>query len=205
MCIRDSTPASGSTSGQVAYKGDDTTATVLYTLADHNANVVGLTDDRGRLVAQYSYTPYGELRTAEYFAPDTGSLSTEEATIAARGNKLGHQGLRTERFDRPWDGAMDVGTSVASGGGSAATGAYRALCHNRNRMYDPAEGRFIEQDPNGLGLSVLIDGAFGGVGISVYSGAADVEGHFGDGPNSHVALAANPRLNRDPCGLFRCV
>lgn len=56
---------------------------------------------------------------------------------------------------------MDMGSAVVSGAG--ATGPYRALCHNRNRMYDPAEGRFTGSDPNGLGLPVLGGMVFGGV------------------------------------------
>lgn len=196
------TPASGSTSGEAAYKGDDTSATILYTLADHNANVIGLTDALGRLVGQFSYTPYGETRAAEYFAPATGSLTTEEATIAARGNKLGHQGLRTERFDRPWDGAMDLGTSIASGGGSASTGVYRALCHNRNRMYDPAEGRFIEQDPNGLGVATLASMSHRGQILPITHGTKNIRSHYADGLNSHAAYGNGPRSRRDASGLM---
>lgn len=183
--------------------GDDTTATVLYVLSDHNANVIGLTDHAGRLVAQYGYTPYGELRSAEYFDPSGwgGSLTS---THAALGNRLGHQGLRTERFDRPWDYPMplsplDVG---ASGSPTAGTGAYRAVFHNRNRMYDPAEGRFMSRDPNGLGVPVLDATLRKGMRVTAVEIAPDLLSHYGDGQSTHEAYKSNPRNQRDALGLF---
>ncbi len=194
-------PASGSTSEQSAYKGNDTSATILYTLADHNANVIGLTDSIGRLVGQFSYTPYGEIRAAEYFAPDQSSLTNQELTAAARGNKLGHQGLRTERFDRPWDGAMDVTTAQDAGGNPAIT-AYRALCHNRNRMYDPAEGRFIEQDPNGLGVPIIGDIRYHGESAASPSSWQDVANHYAHSMNTHTAYRNRPVLEKDSLGLW---
>src|SRR5207248_3284862 len=133
--------------------------------------------------AQYSYTPYGELRAAEYLS-DGSSLSSE-SIAAAKGNRLGHQGLREERFDRPWDGAMDLST-VDNPGGGAGTGPYRALCFNRNRMYDPAEGRFTSVDPNGLGLPVVDDSSFGGVAIFACDLSFSITGHYANGMNSHA-------------------
>ncbi|HMN39723.1 MAG TPA: GC-type dockerin domain-anchored protein [Phycisphaerales bacterium] len=175
--------------------GDDTTPTVLYVLTDHNANVVGLADIAGTLRAQYSYTPYGECRAAEYFAD--GSNWSVEAIAAARSNRLGHQGLRTERFDRPWEGPLDVDAQDVE-----HTGPYRAVCHNRNRIYDPVEGRFTGSDPNGLGLPVLDDLAFRGHAITASDIASDIPQHYGDGMNAHVAYGTNPRGQRDAFGLF---
>lgn len=48
-----------------------------------------LTDALGRVVAQYSYAPYGDLLATERFVPD-GSLASQEAYAAAGGNRLGH-------------------------------------------------------------------------------------------------------------------
>jgi hypothetical protein len=167
-------------------------------LSDHNANVIGLTDANGQLRCQYSYTPYGELLAAEYFT-DSGSLSSE-ANLAAKANRLGHQGLRMERLDRPWDGAMDRDTQVTSGTG--ATGAFRALAHARNRMYDPAEGRFQSVDPNGLGLAVLSNLAFGGEAPTAGDVGAEMMVHYGGGMNAQAAYGDSPVVWRDPVGLW---
>jgi hypothetical protein len=189
--------ASGTGPGDPGYYGDQTQPALLYVLSDHNANVIGLTDANGQLRCQYSYTPYGELLAAEYFT-DSGSLSSE-ANLAAKANRLGHQGLRMERLDRPWDGAMDRDTQVTSG--TSATGAFRALAHARNRMYDPAEGRFQSVDPNGLGLVRL--GSLSSIGrpIGVAGTLANLELHYGDGLNCHTSFASNPMTERDPLGL----
>ncbi len=178
--------------------GDDAAPTVLYVLSDANADVIALTDAIGRVVAQYGYTPYGDLLAAERFVPGSDSLATE-SHAAAIGSRLGHQGLRTERFDRPWDGPLDIGSAVPIG--TEATGPYRSLCHNRNRLYDPAEGRFTGNDPNGLGLPVLSGLAFGGVAIHAFDVTPDVEDHYADGMNAHVAYGSAPLSVRDPQGL----
>jgi hypothetical protein len=171
---------------------------VLYTLADHNATVIALTDAIGRVVAQYGYTPYGDLLAAELFANGSDSLAIE-SLAAARGNRLGHQGLRTERFDRPWDGPMDIASAVT--GGTGATGRYRSLCHNRNRLDDPAEGRFTGVDPNGLGVPVLGELAFGGEPLVLIARGPNLAQHFRNGPNSHIAYGNHPRQRVDPSGL----
>ncbi len=167
-------------------------------LSDANADVIALTDAIGRVVAQYGYTPYGDLLAAERFVPGSDSLATE-SHAAAIGSRLGHQGLRTERFDRPWDGPLDIGSAVPIG--TEATGPYRSLCHNRNRLYDPAEGRFTGNDPNGLGLPVLSGMAFGGVAIHAFDMAPDLQSHFSGGMNAHAAYACAPQTRRDPTGL----
>ncbi|HMN41861.1 MAG TPA: colicin E5-related ribonuclease [Phycisphaerales bacterium] len=178
--------------------GNDTAPVTLYVLSDHNANVIGLTDVYGRVVAQYAYSPYGELLATEYFTPDMTSLATE-SRAAARLNRLGHQGLRMERFDRPWEGAVDFTTvdTTSSGG----TGSYRALANSRNRMYDPAEGRFISVDPNGLSLPVSSARVFGGMPFPVAAIRHSLADHFADGMNGHVALGSNPQKFVDAAGL----
>ncbi len=168
-------------------------------LSDANADVIALTDAIGRVVAQHGYTPYGDLLAAERFVPGSDSLASE-SHAAAIGSRLGHQGLRTERFDRPWDGPLDLSSAVPIG--TDATGSYRSLCHNRNRLYDPAEGRFTGNDPNGLGLPVLSGTAFGGVAPSAFDVDPNIGLHHADGLNTHAAYHANPRASQDPSGLF---
>jgi hypothetical protein len=67
-------------------------------------------------------------------------------------------------------------------------------------MYDPQQGRFLENDPNGLGLSVAQLG-HGGVGLTAETVMPDVRVHYRDGMNSHVAYGASPLLRQDPAGL----
>jgi hypothetical protein len=164
-------------------------------MTDHNANVVGLADAQGNVAAQYSWSPYGELRAVEY-AGAVGSPASSEAVLAAKGNRLGHQGLRMERFDRPWDGALNLGTVDTS------SGAYRAIANSRNRMYDPGTGRFLGVDPNALGVPTLNNLAWGGQAICAASIYLHIQSHFGDGLNAHPAYRSNPILGRDPRGLL---
>ncbi len=189
--------------------GDDTSATLLYALTDHNANLIALTDSQGHVAAQYSYTPYGEPLHAgnsssgggAEFASSVqgsttfGSLASAESVLAVRGNRIGHQGLRAERFDRPWDSPLDPSSASSADG-------YRVVYHNRNRMYEPAEGRFLSQDLNELALPVLGSMAYGGMAIGAWHIAPDVKGHFGDGMNAHGAYRGTPLLGSDPAGLF---
>ena len=55
--------------------------------------------------------------------------------------------------------------------------------HNRNRMYAPGLGRFMQRDPNGTAMT-LIDGAsFHGRGVGAIVNAFAVETQYGDGGN----------------------
>jgi hypothetical protein len=104
-----------------------------------------------------------------------------------------------ERLDRPWDGAMDRDTQVTSGTG--ATGAFRALAHARNRMYDPAQGRFQSVDPNGLGLTAIETESLGDAASLAEQVNPNLSAHYGNGLNSHAAFGANPLGRQDAFGL----
>ena len=139
-------PASGTSPGDPGYKGSDTTATILYTLHDHNANVIGLADSRGELVAQYSYTPYGELLAnggAEYFTPDSFS-GKHRSSHRGQGQRPGPP--------RPPQSALRSALGRRDGHLNCTLRAklraqYRCVYHSRNRtvrMTSRARGGFIE-------------------------------------------------------------
>lgn len=184
-----------------------TTPVTLYHLRDANFNVVGLADEDGRLVARYGYTPYGRPRWVQLVAtalpngpPGAPSLA---ALVAAKANRIGHQGLPIERFDAPWESPMGTNTAGTSGASVDLIGnTCEFVYHSRNRLYSPQMGRFLARDPNGLGLPVLESLAYGGMALSALGIAPDVMTHFGDGMNTHGAYGLSPFMRTDPTGLF---
>jgi hypothetical protein len=164
--------------------------------------VVGLADEVGRLIWQYAYTPFGELRHSE---PMT--TSPPDALTAAATNRIGHHGLRFERYDTPWAGAMQDASAypLPATTSTIPPDVYTPVhghYHNRNRMYSPALGRFMSRDPNALGTPVLSDLSFGGMALDASDVSADITGHYGDGINTHAAYAANPLVRTDSLGLW---
>ncbi|MCG8403786.1 MAG: hypothetical protein MI923_01180, partial [Phycisphaerales bacterium] len=95
---------------------------VIYVLQDANYNVVALMGGLQAVVpdvlAQYTYEPYGELVAVDSFG--THAI-----------NRIGHQGLFFDRFD---GGIHDPVLAPGAAG----------LYYNRNRMYSPSMGRFIQ-------------------------------------------------------------
>lgn len=175
----------------------DTTPTILYALTDPQGTVVGLTNSAGHLVRQYAYTPHGELsHTDQFSGPDISPADL----AAAASNRIGHQGLRLERLDAPWLGAMTE-AYVASAPPTGPPPPF-ALYHNRNRMYSPAWGRFTARDPNALGAPVLNDLAFNGQPLTLSGLTPDSAAHYADGLNTHAAYGGNPLIASDPSGLF---
>ena len=181
--------------------GDDRSPVVLHCLNDQSASLVGLTDQAGNLVAQYSYLPYGQTRSVEYFMPYTPpdpepydgpptSLTSSKAIQAAQSNRIGHQGLRFERLDEPFGQPLAARTS-------GFIGVYLA----RNRLYRPDLGRFISNDPNGLGGPALGAPAHSGGLLASSDGSPDLAEHFASGMNTHIAFGNNPLIRRDPLGL----
>lgn len=180
----------------------------LYTLTDANANVVALADEQGRLVSQYTYFPYGNIRTAEVrVSPSTGLGWSNAVLLAARRHRQGHQGLPAERLDAPWADPLATDSTQSAGGGSGVTGGlppstYEVIYHARNRAYMPSLGRFISADPNGVGVPTLDDLAFGGLPLGPGAVDPDFEVHLRDGMNVYAAYRSNPVRQRDPSGLF---
>lgn len=120
--------------------------TTYYYATDFPGSVTGLIRSDGTLVSQYFYTPFGVLLSSDNYGPVGGPMTTVDTVT----NPL--------RFAaREYD---------------AETGLY----FMRARYYDPALGRFISEDPIGLGG-----------GINPYTYAAD-----------------DPVNNTDPLGLGPC-
>jgi YD repeat-containing protein len=195
---------------------------LTYVLQDANLNVVGLTDIQGRPVAHFDYTPYGVTRTAIH--ADHSSLPADlSALVTARSNRLGHQGLRFERLDRPWESlygdipgvaATSVGgagqvfdpSEVGSTSGTVTTlGSFHGVYLNRNRVYEPWIGRFTSVDPNGLGGPVQDALAFRGRPNYAQSAAFSLDTHFADGWNVHGYLQQSPCWRRDASGLMSAI
>jgi hypothetical protein len=192
---------------------------LTYVLQDANLNVVGLTDALGHPVAHFDYTPYGVTRTAVH--GDHTSLPADlSALVTAQSNRLGHQGLRFERLDRPWESlhgeipgvaATSVGgpgqvfdpAEVGSSSGTVtALGSFHGVYLNRNRVYEPWIGRFTSVDPNGLGLPVALAHRFTGAIPSAFmQDQLDMLLHFSDSWNTHAYAGCSPVNNRDPGGL----
>lgn len=132
-----------------------------------------------------------------------GESVSSESILAARGNRLGHHGLRIERLDRPWEDPVEPSQNPdASTNGDGLARAYGCVVHSRNRVYHPVLGRFMSDDPNGMGVPVLGDLAFNGMAIGPSDVTPSINSHFGDGMNTHVAYGGNPMAARDPLGLW---
>jgi hypothetical protein len=191
---------------------------LAYVLQDANLNVVGLTDALGHPVAHYDYTPYGVTRTAIH--ADHSSLPADlSALVTALSNRLGHQGLRFERLDRPWESLYGDIPSVAatsvggagqvfdpsevgtSSGTVTALGSFHGVYLNRNRVYEPWIGRFTSVDPNGLGGPVQIRLTFRGVPPLMSDVDNQLSAHYRDGWAVHSAYAQSPFMRRDAAGL----
>ena len=96
-------------------------ATRLYVEQDADYNVTSLTDNSGNVVERYSYDAYGAVTVLN---PDGTVRGDGSAASSLYGWVYLHQGLRL-------DGAT-------------------ALYDDRNRVYDPSMGRFLQEDPAGV-------------------------------------------------------
>lgn len=153
---------------------------LLYTLRDTNYNVVAIADELGQPVAQYTYFPYGGVKSADIFQSGRAR------------NRIGFQGLFFDRFD-------DSSSSEPLAPGVAGfAGVYQV----RNRTYNPALGRFLQRDVNATGQMLINDTAYGGQPMAWAMPVSwDTRSHYADGMNTHVAFGANPMGRGDPLGL----
>ncbi len=192
------TPTSTIPSGDGA--GNDFSPTELYSLTNPTRTVQTLTDFKGDVVAQYGYTPYGEMRLFEVYYPPhdsttPGMQASVDAHDAALWSRIGHQGLRFDRHDRPWLPPMDLSDTP-----NDKLGEYAGLYHNRNRMYSPSLGRFTTRDPNASGQVVCGLWERGSAPPSfALSLAPDL--FYANGMSLHQALGSNGLRRFDPNGL----
>ena len=161
-----------------------------YPLLDASDTVVALTRgwtgnglNVGDVIEQYVWSPYGECLHKETFGPTTGVTSP-----------VGHQGLFYLRFDGLNTDAPIVPSNILIGTGGG-------VWYNRNRMYDPANGRFTSKDVNSTGLPTLNSTAFHGEGISPSVEGFEGQSLYGDGMSLFAYLGINPLKRHDATGL----
>jgi YD repeat-containing protein len=160
---------------------------VTFVLQDEGGDAIALCDLGGsggaaRVVAQYTYDPYGQVITHEHLHA--------HAWLHA-----GHKGLFVDRLD------LGVASSAGDDQPRLASGA-NILAYNRNRTLKPDLGRYLQQDPNATGLVLVAtmahSGAAGSSEVSLFS--------FGDsnrdGANLYQYVRSNPMNASDPLGLY---
>ena len=149
---------------------------LYYYLQDGSLNDTGVADFAGNLKRQYVYAPYGECIVAE-------------ATGDAPYNRVGFQGMFIDVQN-----VFQANRNVTPGPGRHYLTA--------NRVYDPPTGRWLQRDPNETAQPILEALAMNGSGPSPSSLMSDLEGHYGNGPNTYQAFMSNPVNGSDPLGLF---
>jgi hypothetical protein len=75
------------------------------------------------------------------------------------------------------------------------------IFHNRNRTYNPQQGRFLQLDMNASGMALMEAAAFNGRGMGALSVAFDMQTRYGDGANLYQYLGSSPWQRFDPMGL----
>ncbi|MCG8404563.1 MAG: RHS repeat-associated core domain-containing protein [Phycisphaerales bacterium] len=76
------------------------------------------------------------------------------------------------------------------------------LYYNRNRMYSPSMGRFIQRDPNETAMPALTALASNGDAMFILLEGFNSAGLYGDGMNLYEYVGSNPLNRRDPLGLY---
>lgn len=163
-----------------------------WVIQDAGGDIVALCDNGTSIegapfvAAQWTYDAYGSVVSADHLSPHPFMHA-------------GHKGLFLDR--------LDVGVADSAVPGAEALESPRlvpfahALYHNRNRVYNPQFGRFMQADPNKSGLSLLNEAVYHGVGTGRDVDEFDIRLRFGDGPNVHQYLVSSPWTRSDPLGL----
>jgi YD repeat-containing protein len=138
------------------------------------------------VAAQWTWDAYGNVLSADHLFNHPFM-------------SVGHKGLFIER--------LDVGVADASVPGSQLADTPRivpfahTIFHNRNRTYNPQQGRFLQLDMNASGMALMEAAAFNGRGMGALSAAFDMQTRYGDGANLYQYLGSNPWQRFDPMGL----
>ncbi|MBK8270432.1 MAG: hypothetical protein IPK83_19910 [Planctomycetes bacterium] len=159
---------------------------------DANYNVAGVMDwEYPEIFTQYYYDPYGNILAC-------GGL-TKSLSAA-------HQGLFFDRFTgnpnayvlQPF--ANDL-VPFANAQGDIVHPVSFGVYQNRNRVYSPVLGRFLQRDPNETGMVLLTAAISNGVAPSILLSQFNANVLFSDGINLYSYVGANPLKRRDPLGL----
>jgi len=159
----------------------DTGGDIVAVVEVPNANLVPSSTNLARVAAQWSYDAYGSVVSAEHLYP----------------HPLMHCGHKGMFFDRLDVGVIDL---VSNSEIPRLIPFSHAVYHNRNRLYNPQFGRFMQQDPNATAMA-LLEGSHSGRGVVAVAMAFSTEERYGDGYNLYQYLASNPWNRSDPMGL----
>ena len=166
---------------------------VRYVIQDASYDVVAIVSPQtsggnpqpSKVIAQYTWDPYGQVLTAEY------------SGLASTYNKLGHHGLFADRLDANYQSATLAAGFVASTHLPA-----RIIYQVRNRIYDPSTQRWLQRDPNATGQVVLGSLSSGGQAMSGAVSGIELTTLYGDGMSLYGYVGNGPVLGNDPTGLF---
>lgn len=159
-----------------------------FVVQDAGGDVAALCDLGGsagaaRVVAQYTYDAYGEPLTVEHL-------------FAHALLHCGHKGLFLDR--------LDVGVATGTGQENPRIWPYaQILCHNRNRAYLPALGRFAQADPNATALLLISSSAL--IQSAHTPDHFDFGARYTDSVSLYQYLGSSPFVGRDPYGTFDLV
>jgi len=90
---------------------------------------------------------------------------------------------------------------VAAGAGGAGASAVKVIYHVRNRVYEPALGRWMQSDPNATGMVLVEAVAYHGRGLGAGVAALSMQGRYGDGASLYGYLGSSPWDRSDAMGL----
>jgi YD repeat-containing protein len=165
-----------------------------WALVDASGDVVALCDSvasettpgAARVAAQWTYDAYGNITSADHLHP--------HAML-----HCGHKGLFAERLDV---GVAEVEAPGFAGAESPRLVPFgRVVYHNRNRMYSPGIGRFLQADPNATGMALeTVPLHHGDSPIAIVT-VFDLLHRYGDGPSLYQYLRSEPYAGSDPMGL----
>jgi len=145
-----------------------------------------------RVVGQWQYDAYGSVLSAETFATASGR------TVPLM--HCGHKGLFFDRLDSGGGGGGVVDPVTLEDRPRLIPYAH-AVYHVRNRAYQPALGRWMQQDPNATAMSLIEAASHSGRGMGAIALAMSAEDRYGDGYNLYEYLGSNPWNRSDAMGL----
>jgi len=154
------------------------------------------TSNRATVVTQWQYDAYGSVLSAESFAaPNSEPVPHLHA---------GHKGLFQDRLD---GGVVDP---IYNEDLPRLIPYAHTIYHVRNRAYQPAMGRWMQQDPNATAMSLIEAAGHSGRGsgrairasaLSSTVFSFHVNTRYRDGMNVYEYLCSKPRNYNDPLGL----
>lgn len=150
-----------------------------------------INDALGDAVAVCDTTSSSATIAKSYFYEPYGDVTLAENHTAAPDLDVGHKGLFHDRLDADLTGSPSPSLVPYA----------HILYQNRNRVYVPARGRFLQKDPNGSAQAML-NGGYGGSVAAVSALAVGLDMMYVDGTNLYQYNRSNPVRYSDPLGLM---